>query len=478
MESVELRNLDEARIYVVQGLWLQRVVRADADLVKPILEWALEIASNGQPLPPVGFVADLGNLAFGNDRGRSRKDSIEIAGWSATLARSYEDFLFGKVAADWTFERATDALRRYVGRDQVKGLGYLVQQIRERANIGGVDLSPAVIRGLLAIPGNDLLHEGYESISRDGLRPLLLSQYEAMVRASRRMSDVLGTEDVIALEQRTALADMGQFVAHRQILQMVARFEALLPARPLRPLVGRKEVPTRVLDEDHYPVGGYASLSNRGSIESLLHSQLAYMEDESPDLFDVKFVRDELFYYSRDENQFLRRRRTFVVAFLPDLTTARFKDPELPTQRIILGLTLVLALIRRLTEWLSADALKFELVFVQPGDEKPLAPEADLLQILLREAIARGAVEVRTLAGASGLEAFCTASARENQVHCLTLSVGQIRIDPEGAVVSRLTVDSARPALTDANGLTADFETDDPFEEWVAVAERILALWI
>jgi len=251
-----------------------------------------------------------------------------------------------------------------------------------------------------------------------------------------------------------------------------------LPPRPVRPLVGRKEVPTRVLDEDQYPVGGYASISNRGSIESLLHSQLAYMEDESPDLFDVKFVRDELFYYSRDENQFLRRRRSFVFAFLPDLTTARFKDPELPTQRIILALSVVVALIRRLTEWLSTDALKFELVFIQPGEDQPLLAEVELLQILLREAISRGAVEVRTLAGASGLEAFCTAMARENQVHCLTLSVGQIRIDPEGAVVSRLTIDSANPALTDANGLTADFEQDDAFDQWVAATERILALWV
>ena len=40
------------------------------------------------------------------------------------------------------------------------------------------------------------------------------------------------------------------------------------------------EVPTRILDEDIYPVGGFTSLSNRGSIESLLHSQLAYMETD------------------------------------------------------------------------------------------------------------------------------------------------------------------------------------------------------
>ena len=80
---------------------------------------------------------------------------------------------------------------------------------------------------------------------------------------------------------------MGQYVALRQIRQTTAKFESRLPARPVRPLIGRKEVPTRIHDEDQYPVGGYTSLSTRGSIESLLQSQLAYMEKETPDLFDM-----------------------------------------------------------------------------------------------------------------------------------------------------------------------------------------------
>ena len=133
-----------------------------------------------------------------------------------------------------------------------------------------------------------------------------------------------------------------------------------------------------MLDEDQYPVGGYTSISTRGSIESLLHSQLAYMEDESPDLFDMKFVRDELFYYSRDENQFLRRRRAFVFVLFPDLLAARFKDPELPHQRIVMLQSAILALVRRLTEWLSTDAIRFEVLFVQDGEKKPLAEEATL----------------------------------------------------------------------------------------------------
>ncbi len=481
MELVELRDLDQARSYLLQGLWLQRVVKPTPILVRTILEWVQEIASNGQPLPPIGFVADLGNVVYGHDRGRQSQETVDVPGWSATLARSYEDHLLGKIYSDWTFERATDALRRYMGRDQAKGLAYVIKQIRERGNIGGVELSPAIIRGLLTISADELLAEGYEQLQRDGPMPLLTRQYEALVSAARRMAEVLGPEDVIALEQRTALADMGQYVAHRQILQTTARLESRLPPRPVRPLVGRKEVPTRVMDEDVYPVGGYTSISTKGSIESLLHSQLAFMERaERPDLFDMKFVRDELFYYSRDENQFLRRRRSFVFALFPNLVAARFKDTGLPCQRIVMTLAVILTIIRRLSDWLSTDALRFEVVFINPTPEKPqaLAHEMELLQLLLQEPIERGSVVVRTLGTHSALESFCEHEARTNQVQCLTLSTVPITINPEGAVITTLTVNSPQPQLTDAHGVPVLFDTDDAFEYWSAVLMRLLEFWV
>ena len=152
------------------------------------------------------------------------------------------------------------------------------------------------------------------------------------------------------LEQKTALAPFGQRVALRQVLQASALLEDKLPHQPLRRAARRFDVPTQIYDEDMYPVGGFSSLSTRGSVESLLHSQLAFMErGERPDLFDIKFLRDELLYYSRDENQFLRRRRTFVFALFPNLVQARVKDACLPWQGIIVLLGLLIATIRRLT---------------------------------------------------------------------------------------------------------------------------------
>src|SRR6185437_1043138 len=105
-------------------------------------------------------------------------------------------------------------------------------------------------------------------------------------------------------------------------------------------------------------------------------------KEERPDLFDIKFLRDELLYYARDENQFLRRRRTFVFILYPDLDQTRFKDRGLEFQRGVLLLALLYTIVRKLSEWLSTDALTFHFLFVVEGDNDPLAAERDLLASL------------------------------------------------------------------------------------------------
>src|SRR5437660_7488673 len=158
----ELRSPDDARTFLLQGLHLQRLLPVRVDGVRPALEWALEIAAAGHPLPPIGFVADLGFTALGQVRQTGQ------AGEEATLApgllRAYEDHVLGKVFADPSFERAGDALRRYQGRDRARALAFLVEQLRRRAPFPGVHLSPAVVKALLREPPEQVLAAGRESL--------------------------------------------------------------------------------------------------------------------------------------------------------------------------------------------------------------------------------------------------------------------------------------------------------------------------
>jgi hypothetical protein len=480
MSVSELRDLNQARLFLVQGLRMQQVLPPTPSTVGRVLGWALEIASTGQPLPPLGFVADLGHSAFGLDQGARRgAREPKAAGLPPALARSYEDHVLGKAYADATFERAADALRRYQSaRDQARGLAFVVNQLRERAGFGGVYLSPAVIKALQRESAERVLAEGEESLTRDGPLPLLLDLYEGLTASARRVQDLLGPEDVFELEHRTALDDLGQRVALRQVLRAADRLESYLPRHRVRPRAGRQEVPTRVLDEDTYPVGGFSSLSTRGTVESLLHSQLAYMEqDERPDLFDIKFLRDELLYYARDENQFLRRRRTFVFALYPDLAQARYKDPELPWQRVVVLLALLVVAVRKLSEWLSTDALRFEVVFVGEGEPEPLPEERRLLETLLREQIANGTVGASRLA-AEKVAVHCALKARKSLCHCLTLSTTGEGLRADGTAVARLRVDGPLPAVAEGDGPFTCPDADDAVEAWASVLELLLEAWV
>jgi hypothetical protein len=477
MESGELRDLEQARRFLLEGLWLQRVTAPTAATVRPALEWALEVAAGGQPLPPVGFLADLGHAALGSGEGaRSGRETAQPIGFPGGLGRTYEDHVLGRVYADWQFERAGDALRRYHGRDRARGLAFVVNQMRDRAGFPGVYLGPAVIKGILEIAPEEVLARGWDSLARDGALPLLVDMYQALIAATRRTADLLGAEDIFELEHGTALAELGQRVALRQVLQATQRLEAGLPPRAARPPAGRREIPTRILDEDVYPVGGYSSVSTRGSIESMLHSQLAYMEDrDRPDLFDVKFLRDELLYYARDENQFLRRRRTFVFALFPDLMRTRFKDPELPWQRCVLWLGLLVATVRRLTDWLSSDALTFEFALLDGGNPEILKEEQHLLEMLLRESIANGTVRLTRLAGVPELETLCTAHARRSLCHCLSVvAEGAGEVQPQDTTMARLRISASRPELTVPGAEPAAVETDESLESWCSALEALL----
>jgi hypothetical protein len=481
MRTYEIRDLDQARRFVVQGLWWQRVLPPQAGTVREVLEWAKELASLGHPLPPVGFLADVGHIAFVMDwEGRAPRDAAAVPALPVNLLSTYEDHVLGKLYADWTFGRASDALRRYQGRDRARGLAFLVNQFRQRSGFLGVEFSPGVLHGALDAPPEEVLNQGWESLRQHGPEPVLVDLYESMLAAARRTAEVLGPEDVFELEHGTALDDEGPRLARQQVLRAAAQFEAALPRHRIRPQARRMEVPTRILDEDTYPVGGFTSISNRGSVESLLHSQLAFMEKderERPDLFDIKFLRDELLYYARDENQFLRRRRTFVFALHPELVGTRFKDAELPYQRGVLLLALMLVVIRKLTEWLTTDALFFQVLFLGDDEDEPLEEERERVEALLREQIANKTVEVNRLATGQ-LAAHCTALARRSLCHCLVVAPKPEPLHAEDATTTLLAVDGPRPALGDDFTVPEIPEADDALEGWQKVMEEILQRWI
>lgn len=474
MSIYELRDPAEALRFLRQSLWLQRTTVPQAASVGVTLGWALELASAGEPVPPLGFVAEVGHLALG--AGVLSVTNVALPGWPEGLVRAYEDCVLSKLAMDRSFERGADALRRYQGRDRGRALLFILQQMRQRAGFGGVLLNPALVKSLTHF--EDLLRQGWQDLEQEGPLPLLVELLEGLITALRSCADLLGPEDIFELEHGTALAPLGERVALRQVVQAAAVLEAGLPQRAPRSATRRHAVATHLLAEDAYPVGGFASLSTRGSIESLLYSQLAYMDPaDRPDLFDVKFLRDELLYYSRDENQFLRRRRTFVFAFYPDLVHTRIKDPGLSTQRLMMALALTVAAIRKLLDWLGGDALTFALAFVTDKEASPLTAEIALAELVLREPMAAGSVSVARMS-VPELETYCAQQARRSRCQGLLLLTRYHALEPEGVTISKLWLGVARPVLQIADEEPAPLESDDTADFWRIALANLLHHWV
>lgn len=424
---IELRDPLQARDWLWQGLCLAAIQPLTGAEVSRALAWCIELASEQQPLPPLGIVADVGRLLDrdGYDRLSHGAASGDRAKHSALLNRAgrrwpwhvrYEDYVLGKVLADTSFERGATALARYRGRgrnpdrDSDRATAFVIEQIRRRAGASAAILSVAVLRELVKVSPETLLARGYESLLA-GPRPDLVAMIEQWSTAARQLGECLGGEDLYELEQGTVLLAYSRRLALRQTLALVDRWLKLSPPKPSIKPSRRRDVATRLLDEDQYPVGGFTSISNRGSIESLLHSQLAYMEPDDastessntaqsekvrPDLFDIKFLRDELLYYSRDENQFLRRRRTIVFALPADWSTLRAKAAGASHQTSILLAAFVVTTIRLLIEWLGDEALRFHLVF-HPSGHSNCDAEIELLQMALKDQAEHGSLTIDRL---------------------------------------------------------------------------------
>ena len=424
MSIIEVRDSELARHYILQGLWLQRLGAVNSHSVQRTLRWMLELASNDEPLPSAGVVSDFSRLIFSVDEPLGSTAKREFDFLPPDLSRPYEDYVLGKLYADPSFERGSTAICRYVESDRTKGAAWLIAKILERSTAGGIRCSPNIIRTLQRADVDELIAAGSKSLRDQGLLPLLKQHYIDLTSGVRSLGELLAPEDVFELEHQTALAEFGQRLALRQTLAAANELERELPDIVPRSLGRDRAVVTNMVEEDCYPVGGFSSISTRGSIESLLQSQLSFMETEErlrPDLFDIKYLRSELLYYSRDENQFLRRRRTFVLALYPDLAECRVKDANVPFQRIILVLACVYVVVRKLVAWLGDESLKFRILFVTQRGNTPLSDEYELASMLLQRYIDSGTTEVHHIEP-EDLVPLVEEHARHSLTHCVLLS--------------------------------------------------------
>jgi hypothetical protein len=248
-------------------------------------------------------------------------------------------------------------------------------------------------------PPGDVLEVGRAALHSPEPAGHLTDGLVLLAKAARRTRELLSDAEVFVVENIAALKGLGPRVALAQLAEVAQAVDEKLPSRVRGHAFEDGEAPTGLEEDSAYPVGGFSSIGTSGSLENLVTSELIYMEEGGaeplrPDLFDVRFVENELLYYTRDESVAVRKKRALVLVFDGSLARARVLDGGERYQRLVWALGSVTALVRKLSQWLDTEALRFELVFPAQRGEQPLAEEQGVLELLLREFRERGQLDV------------------------------------------------------------------------------------
>ncbi|MFO7565538.1 MAG: hypothetical protein R6X02_23045 [Enhygromyxa sp.] len=422
-------NEARARVdeWVAAGLLLQRGARPSVALLtlaRPWIEATLEILA---VLPPIGVVADLGRLLARAPFDIAESEPVADPKLRAAVD-TYEEHVLGRLAADPRLEAARDALVRLDPSLRPAAIAVFVEQVLARIHQVGVgeeldSPGPAAIRRAIHRHGLDLLELGAAALDGQDqaeLRRELAEAYASLAAAARQCGALIGDVELYTLENHSALRSPSLRLAMAQIAEAAQLIARALPVRVRRSEASRGRTPTRVEDESAYPIGGYASISTVGGIESLVSSELIYMsppEERSAgavDLFDVRWAAGELLKYTRDESVHTRERRTICFAFAPSLEAARVKDLQLPFQRLVITFGGIVAGVRKLCAWLDEAELHLHLLLLAsqtPIHHQPLREEAALAGLLLREYVEGGVVEIVELEGLAAARAHASEAA-------------------------------------------------------------------
>jgi hypothetical protein len=456
-----------ARDAAVKPTWFEPSVRS------------LEAAYTERPLIPAPTLAfDLTALLHGERLLPIATPAVE--GLREAL-RVYEDHVLARLTADRRWTRLTEALTSTPKELQSGAIGMIVSQLLQRLKLNvGTGVSTGIVRRFANRPIDEVLDAGRAALWDPMIAARLADGLHLMARAARRTRELLSDAEVFLIENIAALKGLGPRVALAQLAEVAQSVTERLPTRLRGNVFEDGDAPTQLEEDSAFPVGGFSSIATVGSLENLVTSELIYMEqgddpDLRPDLFDVRFVEGELLYYARDESVAVRRKRTLVLVFDPSLVRARVLDAKEHYQRLVWALGSVTALVRKLSEWLDNEALRFELVFVRQNAEVPLDEERNIAQLLLREFRERGQLDF--LEAETTLDAIRAARATHKQRARVMLFATRMPSGLEGEAAPDTLIDASgpRPVIHWLDGVNADSDpASEAVEAWSAATRQLL----
>lgn len=433
-------ELDAAglRAYVVGSLAYRGSAHEDLPTrVQRALGWyrALAVRGAGQGVP-FAWVYDVGHLLVEGDT-FSFRSQTDLGAWTdeeRAVRLEYENRLLNGMLRDPSVRLAIEWVRQDASRDDLAArvIELLLAPLvaaggHERAPV----LDPVLLRELSPHGALDPAAESQAYDAVAGRPGALLEAMRSSLRrffAHRGARPALGPDDLIEVEHWSAYKRAAQRLAGRRIALRAADFPRIDPKQVS--VTEEQDVDTELPDSGYYPQGGFAELSTRGALENLVPTELVYLgedpfgesKDPPVDLFAIRTLEYETLYFQRDSGQLRRTRRTVHVAIAPDqglrLQLRWHSDPL-----AILVYGLVVRLGEDLAKVFSQDALRLEVhLLAEPGDEARVVEDAELLRVLLRHEVARGAAAVHVRTDELDLRAL---GERARRVYGVAVAAGE-----------------------------------------------------
>jgi len=386
----ELRSQADVANWLAAGLCLRRVTAEDDDTA--VAGAIIACASELPAMPPPGVIADIAVLLGG---ARPQTDPAIVADEALRGAiRAYDDDVLGRLI---TTPRFDDVLAAFAHLPAVKkpiAVALVVGALCERSGFKGLSVSPGSLRRALARPRDERDLAGKAELRTGAAAARLAESYTMLARGARQSRNLVDDREVFQIDHLEVLGNYSRRLAADHIAAAGEALQRSLPRRLPANAEKRGAQDTQLQDDNTYPAGGFTAITPGGSsanIENLVSSELVYMEDgEVVDLFTLRYIEGELLFYTRDDSVFRRHKHVITIALGADLDDARVKDPDVPWQRLVLALGMIVAAIRWLTEQLGHEALQIRLSF----PPKLLQQERELVGLLLEGEITSGIVSV------------------------------------------------------------------------------------
>jgi hypothetical protein len=476
MARTELRTAQDVASWVAAGLCLRRVVPNEPDpstdemtIGQAILACASELGA----LPPAGVIADLAVLLGGARLPQAGNvtgdDHLKAA------VRAYEDDVLMRLASTPRFDDVLAAFAHLGPALKPTAIALVVGAVCERASFAGLSVSPATLRRALARPKEERDTSGKTELREStATADRLAEAYTRLARGARQSRALVDDREVFAIDHLEVLGSYARRLAADHINAAAGAITGRLPRRLPAKREQRGVKDTQLADDTLYPAGGFTAItpSSSANIENLVSSELVYMEDGADvvDLFTLRYVEGELLFYTRDDSVFRRHKHVIVFALATDLVEARVKDADVPWQRLVLALGMLVAAIRWLTEQLGHEALTVHLCF----PPRVMAAERELVELLLGGEVQSGTVVVSEKDSAEAIE---IAQAARNAISDLVVvSMGSVPPLPKGQRALHMSLAGVSPSSYELAPRRSDPpEPDgDPWTEWCDDCEDLL----